>query len=108
MRKVIWIVLLTILILPACSSKQDMQKDTERIVSSSSWFVDKLIIVNNKVYVGTEEVADNIGEKITSIETFSSKEEEVNYHNFSNYYPAGTGQLDFCQSWEMGGSSLLV
>jgi hypothetical protein len=58
--------------------------------SSGSWVTSNLINFHNISYVGTDEKVEQVESKIGSIALSSTKEQDSNSENFSNFYPKGT------------------
>lgn len=95
--KLVLITVFLLILLTGCThnsvkqSNDTNSKDTAN-VSSDSWSVDKLIMFNKIIYVGSDEkvAITELQEQLGMIENSSDDETAANKENFSNYYPVGT------------------
>lgn len=95
--KLVLLTVFLLILLTGCTHNSEEQtnvtnsKDTA-LVSSASWSVDKLIMFNKNVYMGSDEkvAITEVQEQLGMIENSSDDEAAANKENFSNHYPVGT------------------
>ncbi|MGG1663161.1 hypothetical protein [Brevibacillus sp. NRS-1366] len=71
------------------TKKESTSQSEPPATSSASWAY-AFVVWNNHIYKLSSERVGNIGERIGSVESYSSEEIDTYKGNFSNKYPIGT------------------